>query len=80
MASYPKKIKNTLSSSSEKNRRNRVPSFIYSIFKQHINNKVTPQLQELLKAYEKSPSVQQYSVKELKELVEKAIQLDETSL
>lgn len=38
--------------------------------------KVTPQLQELVKAYEKSPSIQQYSIKELKQLVEKAIEMD----
>lgn len=71
-----KKIQQRKSSSVEKAQRNRVPTFIYSLFSQNIKNKVVPQLHDILKAYEKSPSIQQYSVKELEEMVEKAIKLD----
>lgn len=58
----------------DKRYRNRTPNSIYILFNEHINNKTVPSVAELAMAYEKSPSLQAYSVIQLQEIVQNVIE------
>lgn len=58
----------------EKRSRDRTPNAIYILFSENIRNKIMPSVGELAMTYEKSPSLQGYSIKQLKEFFQNIIE------
>lgn len=58
----------------EKRYRNTTPNSIYILFSENIQNKNLPSVRDLAMAYERSPSLQTYSIKQLQEIVQNIIE------
>lgn len=52
----------------------RTPKSIYILFSEHIKKKEMPSVAELATAYQNSPSLQSYSIKQLQEFLSRAIE------
>lgn len=65
-----------LSQGHQLKKRNRVKASIYACFKEFIERKEIPEMAEICKAYQKSPSLKNYTPADLISEVKKAIEYD----
>lgn len=57
-------------------KRNTVPTFIYTYFKDHIENQDVPSVDDIIKVYSKSPTIRKFLVADIQEMVRKAMFFD----